>query len=873
VKRGFAINFSLILFYAFGFLLANGAILQVSRYSNPIHVNALLVVNCKGEQSNEAFFSIQQAINAAENGSTVYVSSGVYYERIIVNKTVSLVGENASATIIDGQNVTTVVEIVADNVSISGFTIRYSGWGWTKSGVYVHYADNCEIKNNIFFTNCHNIRLNFSRWSRVTGNVIDGNGYGIRLLNSENCLAADNNVSNCIGGVHLEYATNCTVRRNFLVKNDQGVRFYSPCTYNRVFENIVCNNTYDGMITDMPGNSTLLYNSFFHNSFINNTYPFIYRLSGNFWDNGYPLGGNYWDRYNGTDIFSGENQNVTGYDGVGDVPYALGLTDKDRYPLMHPYGSIMNQDTNLTYLTIREAINAQETLNGHTILATKGIYYEHLVLNKSVKLLGENQTTTVLDGGGLGTVLQIVSDNVTVTGFTIQKSGSGYPPYGNDCGMLLDHCRGANVSHNIMSDNRIGLYLFFSDGNALENNLVCSNREDGVWLWYSGSNVLKNNRIWNNSYNFGVFGSDFSDYDNAIDSSNIVDDKPICYLTNVENQVFDDSTNASALYLVNCANVTVKGLNFSRNGHGVFCYNVTHSRVENVTATCNNYGVYLLDSTNNTVVGNRCFDNWVGVCLEKSVQNIVENNVVEKGEKGISLYEADNNTLEANTVYEAEFGVRLFSSSYNRIFHNNLIENLEQASLISSFQNVWDDGFEGNFWSNYTGSDFNADGLGDEVQYVDIANVDHYPLMGFFTRCNVCLLTNSTDFDVISNSSLLGFEYEAANCTIRLMVNGTDGTFGFCRVRVPHSLVKPEIAVILDDGLVQVLNANYSLRDDVYSRWIYFAYQHSTHEATIVEESWLILFFSSLLASSLLLLLKKSRRSRHCQFRHVKHDL
>jgi len=850
---------------AIGFLVLNCAVFRTSTCNDAFLANTFLIVNQTGECRRVAFASIQQAINDADNGSTVYIPSGTYYEHVVVNKTISLVGENASTTIIDGTNNGTVVLITADNVSITGFKAQYSGCTWDYSGIQVLGSANCQVKGNELFDNCHNIRLDYARNCSVVGNFVDRQCYGIRFMNCYNCTAANNFVSGCYGGVHLENATECIVRRNILINHGSGIRLYSACAYNLFFENVVCNNTYDGMITIMPGNSTLSYNSFFHNNFINNTYPFIYSLSGNFWDNGYPLGGNYWGRYNGTDVFCGENQNVTGYDGVGDTAYALGLFDKDIYPLMHPYGSIVNQDTNLTYLTIRDAMNAPETLNGHTISVKNGIYYEHLVVNKSLKLLGENQTTTILDGGAVGTVLQIVSDNVTVTGFTIQNSGLNYPPYGNDCGMVLDHCQGANISHNIALNNRMGIYLFFSAGNTLEDNVVCSNREDGVWLWHSGSNFLKNNRIINNSYNFGVFGSGFSDYNNAIDFSNLINDKPIYYMINVENQVFDESTKASTFYLINCRNITVLGLNFSGNGHGVFCYNVTHSCIENITAMHNNYGVYFQDSTNNTVADNLCFDNWVGLCLERSVDSIIENNVVRGGEKGISLYQADNNTLEANTVSEAEFGVRLFSSSYNRIFHNNLVDNYEQADLISSFQNVWDNGYEGNFWSNYTGFDIDADGLGDEAQYIDGANVDHYPLMGLFTRCNVHLLIESNDFDVISNSTLLSFAYEATNSTIKLRLNSSDGTFGFCRVRVPHSLVNPEITVTVDDGMVQVLNANYSLRDDGSSRWVYFAYEHSTREALIVEESWHALVLLCMLTSlSFLLLFRKSRRGRQC---------
>jgi hypothetical protein len=54
--------------------------------------------------------------------------------------------------------------------------------------------------------------------------------------------------------------------------------------------------------------------------------------SVNTWDNGYPSGGNYWSDYNGTDLYSGPGQNITGSDSIGDTPYVINANNRDRYP-------------------------------------------------------------------------------------------------------------------------------------------------------------------------------------------------------------------------------------------------------------------------------------------------------------------------------------------------------------------------------------------------------------------------------------------------------------------------------------------------------------------------------------------------------------
>jgi len=68
--------------------------------------------------------TIQEAINHANEGDTIFVRNGTYSERIIVNKTVSLIGENRNTTIIDGNKTETLVNVTADNVTISGFTVQ-----------------------------------------------------------------------------------------------------------------------------------------------------------------------------------------------------------------------------------------------------------------------------------------------------------------------------------------------------------------------------------------------------------------------------------------------------------------------------------------------------------------------------------------------------------------------------------------------------------------------------------------------------------------------------------------------------------------------------------------------------------------------------
>jgi hypothetical protein len=71
--------------------------------------------------------TIQAGIDNVSIGDTVYVYSGTYYENVVVDKTINLVGENRDSTVIDGTGFGDVVQLTAHEVSISEFTIQNSG--------------------------------------------------------------------------------------------------------------------------------------------------------------------------------------------------------------------------------------------------------------------------------------------------------------------------------------------------------------------------------------------------------------------------------------------------------------------------------------------------------------------------------------------------------------------------------------------------------------------------------------------------------------------------------------------------------------------------------------------------------------------------
>ena len=162
---------------------------------------------------------------------------------------------------------------------------------------------------------------------------------------------------------------------------------------------------------------------------------------------------------------------------------------------------VVNLNNGLGYNTIQEAISSfatYATYAGDTISVKPGTYQENIVITKPVALTSQNKGNTIIDGPGKGAALTIASDNVTVTGFTVQNGGNLSGAMG--AGILLQNSNNCTITNNTVTNNYKGI--------------VFDNSSD---------NVLKGNNIGDNMFNL-VFLNALTT--NNIDTSNIVDGKP-----------------------------------------------------------------------------------------------------------------------------------------------------------------------------------------------------------------------------------------------------------------------------------------------------------------------------------------------------------
>jgi parallel beta-helix repeat protein len=330
---------------------------------------------------------------------------------------------------------------------------------------------------------------------------------------------------------------------------------------------------------------------------------------------------------------------------------------------------VHNLNTKFNYATIQEAINAPETQDRNTISVEAGTYYENVVINKSLSLMGENRETSTIDGARNGVTVSMEADNSSISGFRIQNSGSS----DYDCGLSI-FSSGNSLSNNSVTANRNGILINpGSDANILANNSVSANELYGIHLWYSDNDILNGNTVANcfdgviiefcrnltlrnnvmsaNLYNFGLGGWELPYFIHDIDKSNKVDGKTVQYMTNEENIAIDPTFDVGCLYLVNSTKVTIKDLTLNTPcWNGIQFAYTENSRIENVTVSETSYAIDFAHSFNNIVTSSSIM-NRNGIRLSNSDNNTIVSNRISRNDQAILLFNSSDNTIVGNFFY------------------------------------------------------------------------------------------------------------------------------------------------------------------------------------------------------------------------------
>jgi parallel beta-helix repeat protein len=289
------------------------------------------------------FGIIQEAINNANEGDTIFVRSGYYFENVVVNKTVSLLGEDKNSAVLNGTAIESpIVNVEANDVKISGF--RFEGWSF--QDILVNATAGVKIVGNKIVFNAMGVYVEGSVNVIMEDNIIDGHGLdniGIMLAYSSGCSIIENAITNAIyDGIRLWHSQDNIIRKNNITDNDYGI-FFHESSHNNLTDNLISENGNVGVYFE-SGSSD---NRIFHNNFVENyDHARSFGTLVNIWDDGYASAGNYWSDYVGFDLYYGIYQNETGSDGIGDTPYVIDENNADRYPLMRRWLPLMGDVNN-----------------------------------------------------------------------------------------------------------------------------------------------------------------------------------------------------------------------------------------------------------------------------------------------------------------------------------------------------------------------------------------------------------------------------------------------------------------------------------------------------------------------------------------------
>lgn len=231
-----------------------------------------------------------------------------------------------------------------------------------------------------------------------------------------------------------------------------------------------------------------------------------------------------------------------------------------------------------------------------------------------------------------------------------------------------------------------------------------------------------------------------------------------------------DGNNTGTTVLVTASNVVVEGFTVRNSESGIYVLGYSNCTVYgNVVRDNKARGILISNSQNCTVRGNYAIgtDPGYGINVNVSKNILVEENGASDNKfDGIGLFSSINSTVRKNTINgNNAFGIVVdYYSTSNTIYNNNIFNNRIQAAS-SNPTNSWDNGHEGNYWSNYTGIDADGDGVGDEPYTVDeeTQQKDNYPLIHPYV--------NEIYRSIDTEPPVASFTYSYSS--VRLLVNKT----------------------------------------------------------------------------------------------------
>ena len=675
--------------------------------------------------------TIQGAIDAANEGDTVSVASGTYYENLWIDKEgLTLVGEDVGNTIIDGNGLYDVIYVSADHVKIDGFTLQHSGRDYY-GGIWLQGSSGSTVSNTVILDNFFGILIYVSTGVTLRNNTIAGNVYNFGVdgdsvmdfvhdIDTSNTVNGkpvyywvnehDKQVSSDVGYLGIVNSTNIIVKDLNLTGNYEGILF--AYTNNSFIQNVNASNSYLGAYfaysqNNTVHNNTLMYNQaglYLYESESNNVNHNTLR------SNGLGLGLISYSKDNTVDFnkflgndfslyFEKSDDNTLNSNEASNSTYGLFLEESSYNVLRrnnltgNKYSFGVDGDHLVHFIN---NIDTSNTVNGKPIIYLVNI--QNLTIDPSA--FSETGYLGVVNSTNVSVKNLNFSDNIQgiLFAYTNGSSIEGINATNNYWGILMIESYDNTVSQNNLANNgycldlwhsednmifgnvvrkgKDGIFLEYSTHNSVIDNIVADNVYDGIWLVSSGSNSITNNTVSNNGYGVELYYSGSSILRDNNMTGNYYNFGVEGYLLSdfIQNVDASNTVDGKPIYYgVNRHDEQVPA-----NAGYVAAVNSTNITVANLSITNNVQGILFAYTTSSTIDGNNVTkSDQGGIGLYYSDRNtIAANTITESYWDGISLYYSDHNAIAVNNVTDTTFGIFNAASDNNTVDSNTVSENI-----------------------------------------------------------------------------------------------------------------------------------------------------------------------------------------------------
>ena len=227
-RKGIAVGV-IVLFL--GFALTQGVLaLDIKRSSTvrPIQNSDGTTLYVGGSGPGN-YSRIQDAVDNASNGDTVFVYHGVYNQIpysdacVVIAKSINLIGEDKNTTIINGSRIYDVIDVRANSVQICGFTIQNCGAGYHPGSGIDIYTDDIHVFDNIFIKNYNGLSISACQNGAFFDNIFINNGRCYGIMSSSNCSFYHNLFINNSIGISVYQEGTVVIEYNEFRGNEKGI--------------------------------------------------------------------------------------------------------------------------------------------------------------------------------------------------------------------------------------------------------------------------------------------------------------------------------------------------------------------------------------------------------------------------------------------------------------------------------------------------------------------------------------------------------------------------------------------------------------------------------------------------------------------------